>query len=128
MGFLITLFGRRKEASSSVAKDRLLEVLIHDRIKLPPATLEQIRLEILGVLSKYLEVDREHMEVSITRADGSAHLTANIPIRREAFNMHEPDEDEPDTAKTVTTSTEPGATHPPSVATAQSFGPQPRKK
>ncbi|HET6386692.1 MAG TPA: cell division topological specificity factor MinE [Armatimonadota bacterium] len=88
MGFLITWFGRREKSSSSVAKDRLLEVLIHDRIKLPPATLDQIRQEILEVLSKYIDVDKNGMEVSITRADGGAHLTANIPIRRgEALDL-----------------------------------------
>lgn len=126
MGFLITLFGRREKSSSSVAKDRLLEVLIHDRIKLPPATLEQIRLEILAVLSKYIEVDRDHMEVSITRADGSAHLTANIPIRRETVNMHEPDDAETEGAGSIKATS--AAAHSGAGATAQSFGPQPRKK
>ena len=92
MGFLITLFGRRDKSSSSVAKDRLLEVLIHDRVKLSPATMEQIRKEILEVLSKYVDVDPEAMDVSITRADGTAQLHAHIPIRRgETFNVMEAD-------------------------------------
>lgn len=96
MGFLFTLFRPREKSSASAAKDRLLDVLIHDRVKLSPATIEQIRQEILGVLSKYMEVDREAMEVTLIRADGAHQLTAHVPIRRgESFHPMEADEDAP---------------------------------
>ena len=39
-----------------VAKDRLKVILIHDRGELSDEVLDKIRLEILDVLSKYVEM------------------------------------------------------------------------
>ena len=40
MGFLNTLFGGKRERSSDVARERLLTVLVHDRVKLTPEMLD----------------------------------------------------------------------------------------
>ena len=48
-----------KPTPKDVAKDRLKLILIHDRGDLPHETLEKIRMEILEVLSKYIEINAE---------------------------------------------------------------------
>ncbi|MCL1997041.1 MAG: cell division topological specificity factor MinE [Defluviitaleaceae bacterium] len=75
----------KKENSKTVAKERLKLVLITDRINCSEAMLEALREDIIGVISKYMEIDTEGFDVQITpSADdsrGSPVLYANIPIK-----------------------------------------------
>lgn len=80
MEFLSRLFGR--ESSKDVAKERLRLVLVHDRASVSPQILDSIRGEILQVISRYLEIDEEQVEVGLTRTDRMVALTASIPVRR----------------------------------------------
>lgn len=75
------LFGRG-DKSKSIAKDRLRLVLMHDRADIPAPMMEQMRKELLAVLSKYVEIDESNLDVSLDRADDTVALVANIPIRR----------------------------------------------
>lgn len=80
-----SLFGQ-KPASKEVAKERLKLILIHDRADLSPELLQNIKEEIMAVISKYAEIDREELEVKITSTDeiegNSPALIASIPIKR----------------------------------------------
>ena len=81
--FLEQLLARDgKTTSSERARDRLKFVLAYDRAQLSPATLETMCEEIMEVLSKYVEVDREGFEFDLSSDDGSTALIANFPIRR----------------------------------------------
>jgi len=81
--FLANLFGRRnRPASGAVAKQRLQLVLVQDRVKLPPEVLEAIREDIVAVISKYVDIDQEGIEVVLTPGTNMDKLTANIPVRR----------------------------------------------
>ena len=81
-------FGRKKK-TSSVAKERLKLVLIHDRAGTSPSgdIMEMMKRDIVKVISKYFEVQEEMFDVEIKNTieqggGGSAtKLTANIPIR-----------------------------------------------
>ncbi|MDF2820084.1 MAG: cell division topological specificity factor [Clostridiales bacterium] len=79
------LFG--KKASSTVAKDRLRLVLIHDRANCSPEILELIKTDIINVISKYMEIDRQGLEIQITQTKSNSGnksvpaLYANIPIK-----------------------------------------------
>ena len=83
MGFFN--FGSRPKPKD-VAKDRLRLILIHDRGDIPPETVEKIREEILQVLSKYIEIETEDVEIAVTKTDliegdGASSLSCNIPIK-----------------------------------------------
>jgi cell division topological specificity factor len=80
MGFLDRILGR-PTPSAEVAKERLQFVLAHDRSDISPRTLDVLKDEIIAVISKHVEVDREHVEVSITRVGSTSRLVANIPVR-----------------------------------------------
>ncbi len=83
MSFFDILFGRRQQASSSVAKERLLTVLVHDRVKLTPDLMDEMREDIIAVISKYVDIaDPDAIEVSLLRGESSDHLKADIPVRR----------------------------------------------
>ncbi|MCR5609275.1 MAG: cell division topological specificity factor MinE [Lachnospiraceae bacterium] len=79
-------FFKKKPTSGSIAKNRLKLVLVSDRANCSPDIMEQIKNDIINVLSKYLEIDQEGLDIKIsqTDVDGDASvpaLFANIPIR-----------------------------------------------
>lgn len=84
MGF--TDFFRRK-SSGNVAKDRLKLVLVSDRANCSPDLMEQIKNDIINVLSKYVEIDKEGLDIKIEQTESEGNngsvpaLFANIPIK-----------------------------------------------
>ncbi|MEM9569242.1 MAG: cell division topological specificity factor MinE [Cyanobacteria bacterium P01_E01_bin.34] len=46
--------------------------------------------EIVGVLSKYVEIERDGFEFDLASEDGSTALIANFPIRRVVSPMATP--------------------------------------
>lgn len=82
---LSSLFDRllgRTENSKNTAKDRLRLVLMHDRTDIPASMMEAIRTEMVQVLSKYVEIDQELLEVQLEKEEGAIGLVLNIPIKR----------------------------------------------
>ena len=79
--FLQHLLGLQKP-SATTARERLQLVLAHDRSDLNPELLERMRREILEVVQKYVEIDIEGGDVSLTTDDRVTALVANLPIRR----------------------------------------------
>ncbi len=77
----------RKQQTKNVAKDRLKLVLIHDRANCSTHVLEMLKNDILKVISNYMEIDDEELDIQITKTDddgdgeGSPMLFANIPIK-----------------------------------------------
>jgi cell division topological specificity factor len=85
MGLLDTFLGRRPSPSSaSVAKSRLVEVLVHDHVPLTPDTMEAIRRDVAAILSRHLDIDTDRLQVNITRSERGESLVANVPVRRGA--------------------------------------------
>lgn len=77
----------KKKGSSSIAKDRLKLVLVSDRAGCSPEILEQIKNDIIAVISKYIEIDTDGLDIKISQTDSESHngsvpaLFANIPIK-----------------------------------------------
>ena len=76
--FLKRLFGH--QGSSATAKERLRLVLMTDHLELAPEMIEQMKRDLVDVISRHVEVDREHIEVNFERQDRTLALLANIPI------------------------------------------------
>ena len=83
MSFFNTLFRSKRERSSDIARERLLKVLVDDRVKLTPDVLEQMKAELSAVVAKYVPgVEPDQVEVTLMRGEASDHLKADIPLRR----------------------------------------------
>lgn len=79
MSWIDRLFGH-KEASGSVAKQRLQMVLIHDRSDLPPGLLEQIKDDIIDVIARHTNIDSENVVVHLEQDSQENRLIAEIPL------------------------------------------------
>jgi len=80
MGFLNRLWGRGEPTSRDIAKERLQLVLVHDRIKISPVLLDKMKDELITVISRYVEIDAEGVEVTFTQSKRESRLIADIPV------------------------------------------------
>ena len=81
LGMITNLF--KKENSKEDAKNRLKLVLIQDRAMLPSGVLENMKDDILKVLSKYVEIEKSKLNIEVCPYDEDPRkiaLVANIPI------------------------------------------------
>lgn len=70
------------KSSSDTAKERLQFVLIHDRINLPPERMEAMKREILAVISKYVAVETDGVEIALQKRERTGMLVAEIPFSK----------------------------------------------
>ncbi len=76
----------RRRTSREVAKDRLKILLISDRVNCSPEVLELIKKDIARVISRYMLIDAQNMEIQISksalrgRGGKNPSLYANVPI------------------------------------------------
>jgi cell division topological specificity factor len=76
------LIGRKQSTSGEIAKNRLQLVLVQDRVNLPAGKMNQLKDELIQVISKYVEIDQDGIEISLTGNGRRHRLTANIPVVR----------------------------------------------
>ena len=77
----------KKKSSGSVAKDRLKLLLVSDRANCSPEIMEAIKNDIIKVISKYMVIDAEGLDIQITQTESEGNngsvpaIYANIPIK-----------------------------------------------
>ncbi|MGI6566314.1 MAG: cell division topological specificity factor MinE [Firmicutes bacterium] len=82
LDFLKQFWNRDSDSSKQIAKERLRLVLVHDRVDVSPSLLESLKEDLLEVISKYMEIEEDGLEVNLDKSDKSVALVANIPVRR----------------------------------------------
>ncbi len=78
---LMKIFGKTEKKSGQIAKERLQVVLIHDRASVSPEVMEELKNDIIAVISKYMDVNKSGMEISLANDADSVALVANIPVQ-----------------------------------------------
>lgn len=75
----------QRKTSRDIAKDRLKILLISDRAGCSPEMLEMIKHDIADVISRYMRIDTNNMEIQISKSTQRGRgknpsLYADIPI------------------------------------------------
>lgn len=79
MSNLITRL-RGQPPSAQTAKERLQFVLIHDRADVPPTVMEVLKDEIIAVISRHVDIDRDQVKINLTQDRRESRLVADIPL------------------------------------------------
>ena len=72
----------KEENAKDVACNRLRVVLMQDRTNLTPELLQRMRSELIELLSKYVEMDKDALELNLDQEDGQMALMLSIPVIR----------------------------------------------
>ena len=80
--FFHTQDEEQADASKSVATNRLKLVLMQDRTNLTPRILEQMRSELIELLSRYVELDKELLDLNFEQEGNQVALMLSIPVIR----------------------------------------------
>ena len=82
---LLSLFKQtetKEENAKDVACNRLRVVLMQDRTNLTPELLQRMRKELVELLSKYVEMDKEALELNFEQEGDQMALMLSIPVLR----------------------------------------------
>ena len=79
---VLNIFGNNKK-SASIAKDRLQFVISQERaLRKGPEYLPQMQQDLIDIIAKYIEIDKESINVEINHIDGKMEL--NIVLADQA--------------------------------------------
>lgn len=70
------------ESSRDTASNRLKLVLMQDRSNLDGATMQKMREQLIDVISKYIEIDTEALDLNLEGDGEEIALMLNIPVIR----------------------------------------------
>lgn len=73
---------RRQPKSAEVAAERLKIILAHERRGVSAPLMEQMKEEIIRVVSKFVEVDTQQIEVRLTDEADIEMLEVTVPFHR----------------------------------------------
>ena len=82
VGFFSNIEQKEADESKNVARNRLKLVLMQDRTNLNPYLLERMRGELIDLLSKYVEMDKEALDLNFENDGESVALMLSIPVIR----------------------------------------------
>ena len=72
----------KEENAKEVACNRLRVVLMQDRTNLTPELLQRMRRELVELLSKYVEMDKDALELNFDQEGDQMALMLSIPVIR----------------------------------------------
>jgi len=71
-----------KNSAQATAKDRMRNMLTHDRLELPAGRLQILEEELMAVVSRYFDLDKETTHFDLQQFDRKAALIANFRLIR----------------------------------------------
>ncbi len=69
-----------KPDSKDIAKKRLKFALVYDKLEVKDDMLINLQQDLVEVISRYFEIDRESILLDIQRSDNCSALVFNTPI------------------------------------------------
>ncbi len=82
IGFFRQTETQETESAKETACNRLRVVLMQDRTNLTPELMERMRKEMVELLSKYVEMDKDALELNLEQDGDQVALMLSIPVIR----------------------------------------------
>lgn len=82
LGFFRQTEPQETESAKETACNRLRVVLMQDRTNLTPELMERMRKEMVELLSKYVEMDKDALELNLEQDGDQVALMLSIPVIR----------------------------------------------
>lgn len=89
------IFCSHKSNSGDIARSRLKLLLVSDKAHVNPGLIDLIKDDMIGVLSRYAEIDSGQMDIRFTRMETAGArepvpvLSATFPLRRFTMKRNE---------------------------------------
>lgn len=75
-------FPKNTDSARDTAKDRMRTMLVHDRLELPAGRLECLEEELIAVVSRYFELDKDTTKFDLEQFERRASFIANFRLLR----------------------------------------------
>lgn len=82
MGFFRQTEPEEVESAKETACNRLRVVLMQDRTNLTPELMDRMRRELVELLSKYVEMDKDALDLNLEQDGDQVALMLSIPVIR----------------------------------------------
>ncbi len=79
-GIFRKIIGKGGDSSKDVAKKRLKFALVYDRLDVSDDVLEDLQRDIVEVISRYFEIDKDGLSLDIRESGDLSALVLNTPI------------------------------------------------
>ncbi|HSW93119.1 MAG TPA: cell division topological specificity factor MinE [Gammaproteobacteria bacterium] len=78
----VVRYFRRPKKSAKVAKERLQIIIAHERIttREKPDFLSAMQRDLIDVIAKYVDINREDVKIELERQDGCSILELNVTL------------------------------------------------
>jgi cell division topological specificity factor len=76
---ILDIFRNTKKSSASLAKDRLLQLIVDQR-KIDRLDLDKLQRELIEVISRYLPINEHEVTVEVERDDNRCILELNVVL------------------------------------------------
>ena len=118
------------EPSSVTARERLRLVLLSDHLALAPDVVDSLKADLIAVISKYVDVDAAHCDVTFEQQESVVAMLANIPIlgMKPAVRTPRPTPPEPPPMIDATPASAAVADPPPATGSRGAAGPLRRSR
>jgi len=79
---LLDIILNKKKTSANIAKDRLLQLIVDQRIhsKLNRVDLDKLQKELVAVIARYLPINENEVTVEVERDDNRSILELNVVL------------------------------------------------
>jgi cell division topological specificity factor len=75
-------FRTNSGTARGTAKDRMRTMLVNDRLELPAGQIEMLQEELVAVVSRYFDMEKDTTKFDLQQFERKASLVANFPLLR----------------------------------------------
>jgi cell division topological specificity factor len=81
LNFIQTVVDARKRPESkTIAKERLKQVILRDRVDISPQFMRAVRYDMVTAVSQYMDISESEVQIQLYAGEYKVSLVADIPV------------------------------------------------